>query len=149
MTTLDQTPEIADSSRVSSVERDVPIRQTRSDLGDGRSRAAQAGDPVVHDTAAEGKKGALLRRDRSGFHPVVECAARDAAAAGMRLMTVLLGYPQKPYLKQELTEAHFDPGPLRCGNAAKLHALVEVISEIEQPEPKRTPQPTSWPQRAA
>jgi hypothetical protein len=148
VTTLDRAPGIADSGRVSGgggqrPDPEVPQRARR------RTFAAQYKLEVLaaYDAAAEGEKGALLRREGLYSSHIVEWRrARDAGAlAGLAASR---GRPrrdarderiarlerEKRELEQELAKARFV-----VEVQAKLHALLEMISESEQPEPGSTP----------
>lgn len=148
VTTLDRAPGIADPGRVSGAERqrpdpEVPQRARR------RTFTAQYKLEILaaYDAAPEGAKGALLRREGLYSSHIVEWRrARDAGAlAGLARSR---GRPQrdareeriarlereKRELEQELAKARFV-----MEVQAKLHALLETISESEQPDPGSTP----------
>lgn len=145
---LDRAPGIADSGRVpgAGTERpdpEVPERARR------RTFTAQYKLEMLaaYDAAPEGEKGALLRREGLYSSHIVEWRrARDAGAlAGLARSR---GRPQrdareeriarlereKRELEQELAKARFV-----VEVQAKLHALLEMISESEQPESGSTP----------
>jgi transposase-like protein len=102
---------------------------------------------AAYDAAPDGEKGALLRREGLYSSHIVEWRrARDAGAlAGLARPR---GRPQrdareeriahlereKRELEQELAKARFV-----VEVQAKLHALLETISESEQPERGSTP----------
>jgi hypothetical protein len=148
VTRLDRAPGIEDSGRVSGAGRkrpdpEVPARARR------RAFTAQYKLEILaaYDVAAEGGKGALLRWEGLYSSHIVEWRrARDAGAlAGL---SAPRGRPrrdarddriarleqQKRQLEQELAKARFV-----VEVQAKLHALLETISESEPPEPGSTP----------
>jgi transposase-like protein len=148
VTTLDRAPGIEDPGRVSGAGRqrrdpEVPQRARR------RTFTAQYKLEILaaYDAAGEGEKGALLRREGLYSSHIVEWRrARDAGAlAGL---TMPRGRPrrdarddriarleqEKRQLEQELVKAR-----LVVEVQAKLHALLETISESEKPEPGSTP----------
>jgi hypothetical protein len=102
---------------------------------------------AAYDAAAEGEKGALLRREGLYSSHIVEWRrARDAGAlAGL---SAPRGRPrgdagderiarlerEKRELEQELAKARFV-----VEVQAKLHALLETISESEAPKPGSMP----------
>ena len=145
VTTLDRAPGIEDPGRVpgAGTERpdpEVPARARR------RTFTAQYKLEILaaYDAAPEGEKGALLRREGLYSSHLVEWRrARDAGAlAGLG---VPRGRPrrdarddritrleqEKRQLEQELAKARFV-----VEVQAKLHALLETISESDQ-EPER------------
>ena len=145
VTTLDRAPGIEDPGRVPGAGRErpdpeVPQRARR------RTFTAQYKLEILaaYDAAPEGEKGALLRREGLYSSHIVEWRrARDAGAlAGL---AVPRGRPrrdarddritrleqEKRQLEQELAKARFV-----VEVQAKLHALVETISESDQ-EPER------------
>ena len=144
VTRLDRAPGIEDPGRVSGAGRqrpdpEVPARARR------RTFTAQYKLEVLaaYDAAPEGEKGALLRREGLYSSHIVEWRrARDAGAlAGLAAPR---GRPQKDarddriarleqekwQLEQELAKARFV-----VEVQAKLHALLETISESEATEP--------------
>jgi transposase len=148
VTTLDRAPGIEDPGRVSGAgaerpDPEVPQRARR------RTFTAKYKLEVLaaYDAAAEGEKGALLRREGLYSSHIVEWRrARDAGAlAGL---SASRGRPrrdarderiarlerEKQQLEQELAKARFV-----VDVQAKLHALLETISESEQPESGSTP----------
>jgi transposase len=147
VTTLDRAPGIEDPGRVSGAgakrpDPKVPQRVRR------RTFTAKYKLEVLaaYDAAAEGEKGALLRREGLYSSHIVEWRrARDAGAlAGL---SASRGRPrrdarderiarlerEKQQLEQELAKARFV-----VDVQAKLHALLETISESEAPEPGST-----------
>jgi transposase-like protein len=141
---LDRAPGIEDPGRVSDAggprpDPEVPARARR------RRFTAQYKLEILaaYDAAAEGEKGALLRREGLYSSHIVEWRrARDAGAlAGL---SAPRGRPrrdarddriarleqEKHRLEQELAKARFV-----VEVQAKLHALLETISESEAPEP--------------
>lgn len=145
---LDRSPGIEDPGRVSGAETqrpdpEVPARARR------RTFTAQYKLEMLaaYDAAPEGEKGALLRREGLYSSHIVEWRrARDAGAlAGL---SAPRGRPrrdarddriarlerEKRELEQELAKARFV-----VEVQAKLHALLETISESEAPEPGSTP----------
>ena len=102
---------------------------------------------AAYDAAADGEKGALLRREGLYSSHIVEWRrARDAGAlAGLaaprgrprrdaRDDRIARLEQEKQQLEQELAKARFV-----VEVQAKLHVLVETISESEAPEPGSTP----------
>ena len=147
VTRLDRAPGIEDPGRVSGAGRqrpdpEVPERARR------RTFTAQYKLEVLaaYDAAPEGEKGVLLRREGLYSSHIVEWRrARDAGAlAGL---SAPRGRPrrdarddriarleqEKQQLEQELAKARFV-----VEVQAKLHALLETISESEAPEPGST-----------
>lgn len=143
VTRLDRAPGIEDPGRVSGAGRqrpdpEVPERARR------RTFTAQYKLEVLaaYDAAPEGEKGVLLRREGLYSSHIVEWRrARDAGAlAGL---SAPRGRPrrdarddriarleqEKQQLEQELAKARFV-----VEVQAKLHALLETISESEAPE---------------
>jgi hypothetical protein len=148
VTRLDRAPGIEDPGRVSGAgaerpDPEVPQRARR------RTFTAKYKLEVLaaYDAAPEGEKGALLRReDLYSSHIVEWRRARDAGAlAGL---SASRGRPrrdarderiarlerEKQQWEQELAKARFV-----VDVQAKLHALLETISESEQPESGSTP----------
>ena len=148
VTRLDRAPGIEDSGRVSGAGRkrpdpEVPARARR------RTFTAQYKLEILaaYDAAAEGEKGALLRREGLYSSHIVEWRrARDAGAlAGL---SAPRGRPrrdarddriarleqEKQQLEQELAKARFV-----VEVQAKLHALLETISEGADTGPGPTP----------
>jgi transposase len=148
VTTLDRAPGIEDPGRVSGAggqrpDPEVPERARR------RTFTAQYKLEILaaYDTAPEGEKGALLRREGLYSSHIVEWRrARDAGAlAGLAAPRGRPGRDarddriarlerEKRELEQELAKARFV-----VEVQAKLHALLETISESEAPEPESTP----------
>jgi transposase len=147
VTRLDRAPGIEDPGRVPDAggqrpDPEVPERARR------RTFTAQYKLEILaaYDAAAEGEKGALLRREGLYSSHIVEWRrARDAGAlAGL---SVPRGRPpkdarddriarlerEKRELEQELAKARFV-----VDVQAKLHALLETISESEASEPGST-----------
>jgi transposase len=142
VTRLDRVPGIEDPGRVSGAEGrrpdpEVPERARR------RRFTAQYKLEILaaYDAAAEGEKGALLRREGLYSSHIVEWRrARDAGAlAGvavprgrprrdMRDDRIAQLEQEKQRLEQELAKARFV-----VEVQAKLHALLETISESEEP----------------
>jgi len=147
VTRLDRAPGIEDPGRVSGAGRqrpdpEVPERARR------RTFTAQYKLEVLaaYDAAPEGEKGVLLRREGLYSSHIVEWRrARDAGAlAGLatprgrprrdaRDDRIARLEQEKRQLEQELAKARFV-----VEVQAKLHALLETISESEAPEPGST-----------
>jgi transposase-like protein len=148
MTVLDRSPGIADPGRVdgAGTERpdpEVPERARRRRFTAKYKLAVLA----AYDAAPDGEKGAVLRREGLYSSHIVDWRrARDAGAlAGL---SVPRGRPrrdpqqeritrleqEKRQLEQELARARFV-----VDVQAKLHALLETISESADTEPKSTP----------
>jgi transposase-like protein len=148
VTRLDRAPGIEDPGRVPGAEGprpdpEVPQRARR------RTFTAQYKLEMLaaYDAAPDGEKGALLRREGLYSSHIVEWRrARDAGAlAGL---SAPRGRPRrdarddriarleqdKQQLEQELAKARFV-----VEVQAKLHALLETISESEAPETGSTP----------
>ena len=148
VTRLGRAPGIADPGRVPSAgterpDPEVPERARR------RTFTAQYKLEMLaaYDAAPDGEKGALLRREGLYSSHIVEWRrARDAGAlAGL---SAPRGRPRrdarddriarleqdKQQLEQELAKARFV-----VEVQAKLHALLETISESEAPETGSTP----------
>ncbi len=142
MTTLDRAPGIADPGRVSgaATERpdpEVPQRARR------RTFTAKYKLEILaaYDAAPDGEKGALLRREGLYSSHIVEWRrARDAGA--LAALATPRGRPrrdarddriirleqEKRQLEQELAKARFV-----VEVQAKLHALLETVSESVEP----------------
>src|SRR2546423_2965414 len=140
---LDRAPGIADPGRVPGGGRkrpdpEVPERARR------RTFTAQYKLEILaaYDAAPDGEKGALLRREGLYSSHIVEWRrARDAGAlAGLsaprgrprrdeREERIARLEREKQQLEQELAKARFV-----VEVQAKLHALLETISESEAPE---------------
>ena len=147
-TRLDRAPGIEDRGRVpgAGTERpdpEVPARARR------RTFTAQYKLEILaaYDAAADGEKGALLRREGLYSSHIVEWRrVRDVGAlAGLaaprgrprrdaRDDRIARLEQEKQQLEQELAKARFV-----VEVQAKLHALLETISESEKPEPGSTP----------
>ncbi|MBV9449034.1 MAG: hypothetical protein JO345_24365 [Streptosporangiaceae bacterium] len=148
VTALDRAPGIEDPGRVSGagterLDPEVPERARRRRF----TAAYKLEILVAYDAAAEGEKGALLRREGLYSSHIVEWRrARDAGAlAGL---SAPRGRPrrdarddriaeleqEKQRLEQELAKAR-----LVVEVQAKLHALLETISESEEPGSGLTP----------
>ncbi len=148
MTVLDRSPGIADPGRVdgAGTERpdpEVPERARRRRFTAKYKLAVLA----AYDAAPDGEKGAVLRREGLYSSHIVDWRrARDVGAlAGL---SVPRGRPrrdpqqeritrleqEKRQLEQELARARFV-----VDVQAKLHALLETISESADIEPKSTP----------
>ena len=147
-TRLDRAPGIADPGRVPGAgeqrpDPEVPARARR------RTFTAQYKLEILaaYDAAADGEKGALLRREGLYSSHIVEWRrARDAGA--LVGLAAPRGRPrrdarddriarleqEKQQLEQELAKARFV-----VEVQAKLHARLETISESEKPEPGSTP----------
>jgi transposase-like protein len=148
VTTLDRAPGIEDPGRVSGAGRQRPDPQV-PERARRRTFTAQYKLEMLaaYDAAPEGEKGALLRREGLYSSHIVEWRrARDAGA--LTGMSAPRGRPrrdarddriarleqEKRQLEQELAKARFV-----VDVQAKLHALLETISESEQePEPGST-----------
>ncbi len=147
MTVLDRAPGIADPGRVEVAGRgrpdpEVPERARRRTFTARYKLAVLA----AYDAAPDGEKGAMLRREGVCI-PAVSWTggARDAGAlAGL---SVPRGRPRRNdqqerisrlerenrQLEQELARARFV-----VDVQAKLHALLETISESADTEPEST-----------
>ena len=148
VTTLDRAPGIEDPGRVPGAGRERPDPEVPARARRRRFTAQYKLEILAaYDAAPEGEKGALLRREGLYSSHLVEWRrARDAGAlAGL---AVPRGRPRRDarddritrleqenrQLEQELAKARFV-----VEVQAKLHALVETISESEAPEPGSTP----------
>jgi transposase len=148
VTTLDRAPGIEDPGRVSGAGRQRPDPQV-PERARRRTFTAQYKLEMLaaYDAAPEGEKGALLRREGLYSSHIVEWRrARDAGA--LTGLAAPRGRPrrdarddriarleqEKRQLEQELAKARFV-----VEVQAKLHALLETISESEPPEPGSTP----------
>ena len=102
---------------------------------------------AAYDAAADGEKGALLRREGLySSHIVAWRRARDAGAAtalaaprgrnprDKRDEQIAALQAERQRLKQELAKARFV-----VDVQAKLHALLETLSESGDTEPRSTP----------
>lgn len=144
---LDRVPGIADPGRVDGVgtgrpDPEVPERARRRTFTARYKLAVLA----AYDAAPDGEKGAVLRREGLYSSHIVDWRrARDAGAlAGL---SVPRGRPrrdgqqerisrlerEKRLLEQELAKARFV-----VDVQAKLHALLETISESADTEPEST-----------
>ena len=148
VTRLDRAPGIEDPGRVSGAGRQRPDPEVPERARRRRFTAQYKLEMLAaYDAAPEGEKGALLRREGLYSSHIVEWRrARDAGAlAGL---VASRGRPrrdarddriarleqEKRQLEQELAKARFV-----VEVQAKLHALLETISESEQePEPGST-----------
>ena len=145
VTTLDRAPGIEDPGRVPGAGRECPDPEVPARARRRRFTAQYKLEILAaYDAAPEGEKGALLRREGLYSSHIVEWRrARDAGAlAGL---AVPRGRPrrdarddritrleqEKRQLEQELAKARFV-----VEVQAKLHALLETISESDQ-EPER------------
>lgn len=145
---LDRAPGIADPGRVSGAgskrpDPEVPERARRRTF----TAKYKLETLAAYDAAPDGEKGALLRREGLYSSHIVEWRrARDAGAlAGLsaprgrprrdpREERITRLEREKRQLEQELAKARFV-----VEVQAKLHALLETISESEQPESGSTP----------
>ena len=143
VTMLDRAPGIEDPGRVSGAARErpdpeVPQRARRRTFTAKYKLELLA----AYDAASDGEKGALLRREGLySSHVVAWRRARDAGAlAGLaaprgrprrdaREERIIRLEREKRQLEQELAKARFV-----VEVQAKLHALLETISESEQPQ---------------
>ena len=148
MTVLDRSPGIADPGRVdgAGAERpdpQVPERARRRTFTAKYKLAVLA----AYDAAAEGEKGAILRREGLYSSHIVDWRrARDAGAlAGLSKPR---GRPRRDAQQEKITRLEQDKRQLEQELAkarfvvdvqAKLHALLERISESADTEPKSTP----------
>jgi transposase len=148
VTALDRAPGIEDPGRVSGAGTERPDPQV-PERARRRTFTAKYKLEILaaYDAAADGEKGALLRREGLYSSHIVEWRrARDAGAlAGLaaprgrprrdaRDDRIARLKQQKRQLEQELAKARFV-----VEVQAKLHALLETISESEPPEPGSTP----------
>lgn len=143
VTTLDRAPGIADPGRVSGGGRERPDPEMPQRARRRRFTAQYKLELLAaYDAAADGEKGALLRREGLySSHIVAWRRARDVGAlAGLaaprgrprrdaRDEQIIRLEREKRQLEQELAKARFV-----VEVQAKLHALLETISESEQPE---------------
>jgi transposase len=148
VTALDQVPVTGDPGRVNGDPQERPDPQVP-----GRARrrtfTAQYKLDVVaaYDAAPDGRKGAVLRREGLYSSHIVEWRrARDSG--GLAGLDRARGRPvadprdaqiarlnkEKAKLEQELARARFV-----VDVQAKLHALLETISESADTDPKSTP----------
>ncbi len=148
MTALDRAPGIADPGRVdgAGTERpdpEVPERARRRRFTAKYKLAVLA----AYDAAANGEKGAVLRREGLYSSHIGDWRrARDAGAlAGL---SVPRGRPRRDPLQERITRLEQEKRQLEQELAkarfvvdvqAKLHALLETISESADTEPKSTP----------
>jgi transposase-like protein len=148
MTTVDRAPGIVDPGRVADAgthrpDPHVPKRARR------RSFTAKYKLEILdaYEAAGDGQKGALLRREGLySSHITAWRQARDTgASAGLaaprgrprrdtRDEKIARLQADKQRLEQELAKARFV-----VDVQAKLHALLETISESADTEPKSTP----------
>jgi transposase len=143
VTRLDRAPGIEDPGRMSGPGEQRPDPKAPARARRRRFTAQYKLEILAaYDAAADGEKGALLRREGLySSHIVERRRARDAGAlAGL---SAPRGRPrrdarddriarleqEKQQLEQELAKARFV-----VEVQAKLHALVETISESEAPE---------------
>ena len=102
---------------------------------------------AAYDAAADGEKGALLRREglysshivawrraRDGGASTALAAARGRKPRDKRDEQIAALQAEKQRLEQELAKARFV-----VDVQAKLHALLETLSESEDTEPRSTP----------
>jgi transposase len=148
VTTLDRAPGIADPGRVVGAGRQRPDPEVPQRARRRRFTAQYKLEMLAaYDAAPAGDKGALLRREGLYSSHIVEWRrARDAGAlAGLarprgrprrdaRDKQIARLEQEKRQLEQELAKARFV-----VEVQAKLHALVETISESETPGPGSTP----------
>jgi transposase-like protein len=148
VTTLDQATRIADPVGVSGdgsqrPDPEVPERARR------RTFTAKYKLEILaaYDAAPEGEKGVLLRREGLYSSHIVEWRrARDAGALAAlaaprgrkrrnkRDERIAALQAEKQRLEQELAKARFV-----VDVQAKLHALLETLSESADTEPRSTP----------
>jgi transposase len=148
MTVLDRAAGIADPGRVVDVDArrpdpEVPERARRRTFTAKYKLAVLA----AYDAAPDGEKGAVLRREGLYSSHIVDWRrARDAGAlAGL---TQPRGRPRRDPQQERITRLEQDKRQLEQDLAkarfvvdvqAKLHALLETISESADTEPKSTP----------
>ena len=130
------------------LERNVPIRRCPSGPVGGRSaRSTRRRFLAAYDAAADGEKGGLLRREGLySSHLVAWRRARDAGAlAGLAVPRgrkrrdpqqekIARLEAEKQRLERELAKARFV-----VDVQAKLHGLLETLSESADTEPKSMP----------
>ena len=147
-TRLDRAPGIEDLGRVLGAGRERPDPEVPAWARRRRFTAQYKLEILAaYDAAADGEKGALLRREGLYSSHLVEWRrARDVGAlAGLaaprgrprrdaRDDRIARLEQEKQQLEQELAKARFV-----VEVQAKLHALLETISESEKPEPRSTP----------
>jgi transposase len=147
-TVLDPVPVTGDAGPVSGDRRERPDPQV-PERARRRTFTAQYKLDVVaaYDAAPDGEKGAVLRREGLYSSHIVEWRrARDSGAlAGLapprgrpaadpRDVQIARLNREKRQLEQELAKARFV-----VDVQAKLHALLETISESADTEPGSTP----------
>ena len=130
------------------LERNVPTPRCPSGPGGGRSRRSTSWRSWPRTTPPpDGEKGALLRREGLYSSHIVEWRrARDAGAlAGLAVPRgrkrrdpqaeqIARLEQEKQQLEQELAKARFV-----VDVQAKLHALLETLSESADTEPRSMP----------
>jgi transposase len=147
-TALDPVPVTGDPGRVNGDQQQRPDPQV-PERARRRTFTAQYKLDVVaaYDAAPDGQKGAVLRREGLYSSHIVEWRrARDSGAlAGLdrvrgrpatdpRDAQIARLNKEKARLEQELAKARFV-----VDVQAKLHALLETISEGADTDPKSTP----------
>ena len=147
-TVLDREPGIADPGRVDGAgaarpDPEVPERARR------RTFTAKYKLEVLaaYDAAPEGEKGAVLRREGLYSSHIVDWRrARDAGALAGLAKT--RGRPRRDAQQEKITRLEKDKHQREQELAkarfvvevqAKLHALLETLSESADTEPKSTP----------
>jgi transposase len=148
VTVLDQVPVTGDSGRVNGDRQERPDPQV-PERARRRTFTAQYKLDVVaaYDAAPDGQKGAVLRREGLYSSHIVEWRrardsgalagldrARGRPAADPRDAQIARLNKEKAQLEQELAKARFV-----VDVQAKLHALLETISESADTDPTSTP----------
>jgi hypothetical protein len=148
VTVLDRAPGIADPGQMVDAKRERPDPEVPERARRRTFTAKYKLDVLAaYEAAADGEKGALLRREGLYSSHIVEWRrARDAGAlAGLaaprgrkprdaRDERIASLEADKRRLEQELAKARFV-----VDTQAKLHALLETLSESADIEPESTP----------
>src|SRR6201997_2829025 len=148
VTTLVRSTGIEDSGRVNDAGTERPVPEV-PERARRRTFTAKYKQEILaaYDAAPEGEKGALLRREGLySSHIVAWRRARDAGAlAGLAVSRgrkrrdpqaeqIARLEQEKRQLEQELAKTRFV-----VDVQAKLHALLETLSESADTEPRSTP----------
>ncbi len=146
VTVLGRSPGIADPGRVDGagaerLDPEVPQRARR------RTFTAKYKLEVLaaYDAASEGEKGAVLRREGLYSSHIVDWR-RAGDAGALAGLAKPRGRPRSDPQQERITRLERDKRQLELAKArfvvdvqAKLHALLETISESADTEPKSTP----------
>ncbi len=148
MTSLDRTPLAGDAGRVTGERQERPDPEV-PEKARRRTFTAQYKQDVLaaYEAAANGEKGAILRREglysslitewrraRDASAPAAPARAPGRPAADPRDAQIARLQKEKAKLEQELAKARFV-----VDVQAKLHVLLETLSESEGTEPRSTP----------